>query len=58
MTCFGGAVNRNNFYFLILFLHHYMFRPLQAIFRWIYTVVLEAITPTTDQFLGYTVNTY
>jgi hypothetical protein len=27
---FGSAVNRNNLYFLIPFLHHYMFLPLQA----------------------------
>jgi hypothetical protein len=55
MTCFGGAVNRNSFHFLILFLTslhvsastgHPQVKSTQSF--------LEAVTPTTD-ILGYTV---
>jgi hypothetical protein len=54
---FGGAVNRNNFYFLIL-----LFTSLhvsastghpQVKYTWSF---LKTITPTTDPFLGYTVS--
>jgi hypothetical protein len=57
MTCFGGAVNRNNFYFLILLftsLHvsastsHFQVKYAQSF--------LKSITPTMDPFLGYTVH--
>jgi hypothetical protein len=56
MTYFGGAINRNNFHFLILLftlLHvsastdHPQVKYTQSF--------LEAITPTTDPFLDYTV---
>jgi hypothetical protein len=56
MTCFGGAVNRNNFYILVLFftsLHiststnHPQVKYTQSF--------LETITPTKNPFLGYTV---
>jgi SpoVK/Ycf46/Vps4 family AAA+-type ATPase len=33
LTCFGGAINRNNFYFLFSYSHYYVFQPLQAILR-------------------------
>jgi hypothetical protein len=56
MTCFGGVVNRNSSYFLILLstsLHvsastgHPQVKYTQSF--------LEAIKPTTDPFLGYAV---
>jgi hypothetical protein len=59
MTCFGGAVNRNNFYFLIppfTSLHvlastgHPQVKYTQSF--------LKAITPAMDPFLGYTVYIY
>jgi hypothetical protein len=55
MTYFWGDVNRNSFSSLFSFSHHYMFRPVQTIFRWNIHNLFKTITPPTDPFLGYTV---
>jgi hypothetical protein len=42
-TIFKGAVNRNWMFFYLYFIHHYMFRPLQAILRWNILVISQGL---------------
>jgi hypothetical protein len=57
MTCFGCAVNRNNFYFLILLFTSLHVPASTGHPQVKYTQpILKAITPTTDPFLGYRVH--
>jgi hypothetical protein len=58
VTCFGCAVNHNNFFISYSLFHittcFGLYRPSSGE---IYTQsFLKAITPTTDPFLGYTVH--
>jgi hypothetical protein len=56
MACFGGAINRNNLYFLILLFTSLQVKASTGHPHVKYTqTFLEAIMPTTDPFLGSTV---